>query len=200
MANVDHPNVVKLIDTYEDKGHYCLIMELMKGGELFEQIMDKDSLSEQEVHNLMVPVFDAVIYCHERGIVHRDIKPENLLLTTKDLMTALVKVTDFGLARSVSVDDLATTTAGTPGYVAPEIVMKKPYDQRCDYWSLAVTLFVLLSGMPPFFHEDNFELFELIKGGKYNFDAPVWKLVSDEGKDFIAGLLLVNPDARMTVE
>lgn len=113
----------------------------------------------------MVPVFEAVIYCHAQGIVHRDIKPENLLLSEKDISQAIVKVTDFGLARSVSIDDLATTTAGTPGYVAPEIVEKKPYDHRCDYWSLAVTLFVLLSGTPPFFHEDNFELFEMIKDG-----------------------------------
>jgi len=91
--------VVKLIDTYEDKGHYCLIMELMQGGELFEQLLKKDSLEEKEVHALMVPVFDAVIYCHSLGIVHRDIKPENLLLSDKDAGAAIVKISDFGLAR-----------------------------------------------------------------------------------------------------
>lgn len=200
LTQIDHPNVVKLVDTYEDKSHYCLIMELMQGGELFEVIMQREKLEEADVHNLMVPIFDAVIHCHSQGIVHRDIKPENLLLSDKNLEDALVKIADFGLARSVSIDDLATTTAGTPGYVAPEVILKQPYDQRCDYWSLAVTLFVMLSGTPPFFHEDNYELFELIKSGNYGFDAPAWKNVSNEAKDFIAGLIKVNPEERMTVE
>lgn len=200
LSTIDHPNVVKLVDTYEDKGHYCLIMELMQGGELFEQLLKKDSLNEKDVHALMVPVFDAVIYCHAQGIIHRDIKPENLLLSDKNAEAAIVKVSDFGLARSFTIDDLATTTAGTPGYVAPEIVKKKPYDHRCDYWSLAVTLFVLLSGSPPFWDEDNFVLFEKIKEGKFSFEHSVWDNVSDQGKDFIAGLLKVDPDQRMTAE
>jgi calcium/calmodulin-dependent protein kinase I len=197
MSTIDHPNVVKLVDTYEDKGHYCLIMELMQGGELFDQLIEKDQLDEKDVHALMVPVFDAVIYCHAQGIVHRDIKPENLLLTDKNAEKATVKVSDFGLARTFSEDNLCGTTAGTPGYVAPEIVKKAPYDHRCDYWSLAVTLYVLLSGSPPFWDEDNFVLFDKIKAGKFSFEHPVWKNVSNEGKDFIAGLLVVNPDDRM---
>lgn len=110
-----------------------------------------------------------------------------------------MKLSDFGLGRSVTIDDLATTTAGTPGYVAPEVVERKPYDWRCDYWSLAVTIFVLLSGTPPFFHQDNFELFELIKAGAFKFSAPAWEKVSDEAKDFICGLLKTNPDDRMSV-
>ena len=78
----------------------------------------------------MVPIFDAINYCHERGIVHRDLKPENLLLTTKDVDQAIVKIADFGLARHIdtSQDILADTTCGTPGYVAPEILAFKPYD------------------------------------------------------------------------
>ena len=78
----------------------------------------------------MAPIFDAVIYCHELGIVHRDIKPENLLLSSKDVGQAIVKISDFGLARYVdpSVDELATTTCGTPGYVAPEVLTRQPYD------------------------------------------------------------------------
>ena len=113
----------------------------------------------------MAPIFDAVIYCHERGIAHRDIKPENLLLTRKDTDQAIVKISDFGLARYVDPDEnvMAETTCGTPGYVAPEVLLRKPYDHRCDYWSLGVVMFIMLSGTPPFYHPDNFELFELIK-------------------------------------
>ena len=89
LTNVDHANVVKLIATYEDKGHYCLVMELMEGGELFEALLQQESLDEKDVHSLMVPVFDAVIHCHTcnagNPIIHRDIKPENLLLSDKNL-------------------------------------------------------------------------------------------------------------------
>jgi len=95
---------------------------------------------------------------------------------------------------------MCSTTAGTPGYVAPEIIKKQPYDCRCDYWSLAVTLYVLLSGSPPFWDEDNFELFEKIKLGKFSFEHEVWKNVSDQGKDFISGLLEVDPDHRMDAD
>jgi serine/threonine-protein kinase CHEK2 len=105
-----------------------------------------------------VPIFDAVLYCHERGIIHRDLKPENLLLTKKDIDQAIVKISDFGLARHINPnkDDMATTTCGTPGYVAPEILDYGPYDHRCDFWSLGCVMFIMLSGMPPFFHTDTF--------------------------------------------
>ena len=148
----------------------------------------------------MAPIFDAVIYCHERNIVHRDIKPENLLLTNKDISKAVIKISDFGLARFLKTeeDELCETTCGTPGYVAPEVLEKKPYDQRCDYWSLAVVMFIMLSGTVPFFHEDDFELFEIIKSGEYNFDAPAWKDISNEAKDLIARMLVVDPEKRIT--
>ena len=148
----------------------------------------------------MSPLFDAVFYCHGLGIVHRDLKPENLLLDTKDLEKATIKISDFGLARFVTSEELATTTCGTPGYVAPEVLTKKPYDQRCDYWSLAVVMFIMLSGTPPFYHEDNFELFEIIKKGEYDFGAPAWAEISDEAKDLVRKLLVVNPENRLNMD
>merc|ERR1711957_1124337 len=171
----------------KDKNHYCLVMELMCGGELFDHIIEQETFNEERAQSIMAPVFDAVIYCHERDIIHRDIKPENLLLSGKDLSDSIIKISDFGLARYINAgtEELATTTCGTPGYVASEILNKKPYDHRCDYWSLAVVLFIMLSGTPPFYHEDNFELFELIKQGKYDYDAPAWKSISTEAKDLI---------------
>lgn len=148
----------------------------------------------------MAPIFDALIYCHKLGIVHRDIKPENLLFSTKDPATAIIKVSDFGLARFVEGDAFATTTCGTPGYVAPEILSELPYKENCDYWSVGVVLFILLSGEPPFFDEDNFELFEKIKKCQYSMENPIWEHVSEEAKDLIRKLLVVEPNKRLSAE
>lgn len=174
MKQVDHPNIVKLYDTFEDEKYLYIVMELLGGGELFEQIMTKETFSEQESRDIIAPIFDALIYCHNLGIVHRDIKPENLLFSSKSVDTAIVKVSDFGLARFVQDDMFATTTCGTPGYVAPEILSEKPYREPCDFWSVGVVLFILLSGEPPFYHEDNFELFEIIKKCEYDMTKPIW--------------------------
>jgi serine/threonine protein kinase len=142
------------------------------------------------------------MYCHDRGIIHRDLKPENLLLTSKDSDIALVKISDFGLARyhDPEGDAMMMTTCGTPGYCAPEILMFKPYDHRCDFWSLGVVMFVMLSGMPPFFHKDKFRLFELIKNASYTFDDPAWEQVSTEAKELISLLLQVDVNKRITAE
>jgi serine/threonine protein kinase len=188
---------------FEDEGHYCLVMELMEGGELFDMIIEKGHFNETEANKVMAPLFDAVIAAHKNGIVHRDLKPENLLLSDKNLNQATVKISDFGLARYVCPDNnvLASTTCGTPGYVAPEILDNKKYDNRVDYWSLGVVMYIMLSGQPPFFHEDNFELFEMIKEGEFDMSGDIWENnVSDAGKDLIKKLLVVDPDQRLTDE
>jgi serine/threonine protein kinase len=165
---------------------------------LFDQILDKEKFSEKEARDIIAPIFDALIYCHSLNVVHRDVKPENLLFSSKDCSTAIIKVSDFGLARFIDAETLATTTCGTPGYVAPEVLEQQPYKQACDFWSLGVVLFILLSGQPPFYDEDNFELFEKIKKCEYDFKAPAWKTISNEAKDFISKLLVADPEQRLT--
>ena len=93
---------------------------------------------------------------------------------------------------------MAKTTCGTPGYVAPEVLMQKPYGKECDYWSIGVVTFILLSGAPPFYQEDNFALFEQIKACRYEFNAKSWESVSPEAKDFISKILIGNPGDRMS--
>jgi len=172
-------------------------MELMTGGELFDVLLEKEQFSEKEARDVIRPIIDAIGYCHSLGIVHRDIKPENLLFSSVDSETSIIKVSDFGLARFIDDEALATTTCGTPGYVAPEILSQKPYGQECDYWSIGVVLFILLSGMPPFYDEDNFVLFEKIKKGEFDFSAPSWDSISDGPKDIISKLLIVDPSQRI---
>ena len=106
-------------------------------------------------------------------------------------------MSDFGLARFIDDERLATTTCGTPGYVAPEILKQRPYGESCDFWSVGVVLFILLSGTPPFYDDDTFALFEKIKKCRYNFDAPSWASISNEAKDFISKILVADPEARM---
>jgi len=172
-------------------------MELMTGGELFDTILEKEVFTEKEAADTVRPIIDAMLYCHNLNIIHRDIKPENLLFSTKDPHTRIIKVSDFGLARFISNETLATTTCGTPGYVAPEILEQRPYGKACDYWSIGVVLYILLCGFPPFYDEDNMVLFEKIKNGKFEFSSPYWDNISLEAKEIIANLLVVDPSRRL---
>jgi len=168
-------------------------MELMTGGELFDTILEKEFFSEKEAAEAIRPVIDAIKYCHSLNIIHRDIKPENLLFSSKDPTKAIIKVSDFGLARYISNETMAKTTCGTPGYVAPEILDMKPYGKECDYWSIGVVLYILLSGFPPFYDEENAILFEKIKKGAFDFPSPSWDNISEDAINIIKSLLVVDP-------
>lgn len=140
---------------------------------------------------------EAVGHCHKLNIVHRDLKPENLLYEgVAPNMT--LKLADFGLAQIVSAHTHMHTACGTPGYVAPEIIMGKEYDREVDMWSLGVILYILLCGFPPFYEEHTPELFKVIKKGEYDFPEPYWDDVSEEAKDLINKLLVVDPAKRLT--
>ena len=200
MKQIDHPNIVKMIDFFEDEGHYCIVMEMMQGGELFEQILNREQFSESEAREAIKSIIDAISYCHSLNIVHRDIKPENLLLHSKDLDLTSLKISDFGLARFVKADQVAQTQCGTPGYVAPEILMEQPYGKECDYWSIGVVLYILLSGSPPFFEDERADLFEKIKTAQYEFDDATWGNISNEAKNLVENILRADPSQRLNCD
>lgn len=160
LSQLDHPNVVRLIEIFDEEDMLYLVMEIMNGGELFDRIVEKESYSEKEAAETIRPIVDAVRYCHDLDIIHRDLKPENLLYSTAD-ETQIIKISDFGLARFVD-NEFATTACGTPGYVAPEIVTGKGYGKEVDYWSIGIILYTMLCGFPPFYNEDNSALFKSI--------------------------------------
>ena len=116
-------------------------MELMEGGSLFDLIEEQIHITEPTTLRLIKPIFTAIAYCHQLGIMHRDIKPENLLLNSKNLEETTMKISDFGLAVAFDSDHLVTRAAGTLCYAAPEILKGQRYDGRCDYWSIGVVLF-----------------------------------------------------------
>ena len=145
---MDHPNIVKLYEFYEDSHQFHLVQELCSGGELFDRIIDSGHFSEVMAATVIKQTLEAVAYCHSCQIMHRDLKPENLLLET-DKPDAIIKVTDFGTGLLFDPNVKITKKYGTPYYIAPE-VLKQNYNEKCDIWSCGVILYILLCGFPPF--------------------------------------------------
>eukprot|EP00744_Colponema_vietnamica_P001930 GILI01003122.1.p1 GENE.GILI01003122.1~~GILI01003122.1.p1 ORF type:complete len:325 (+),score=117.91 GILI01003122.1:112-1086(+) len=200
LHKVEHPNVVKLKEIFDERTKLYMVMELMTGGELFDRIVQKEHYSEKEAADTIRPIVDAIRYCHKHGIVHRDLKPENLLYET-EADDATIKISDFGLARLVSSSsEIMTTACGTPGYVAPEILMGEGYTEAVDYWSIGVILYILLCGFPPFYDENNTLLFEQIKHARYDFPSPYWDNISEAAKDLVRKLLVVDPARRLNAD
>jgi len=188
MTKIDHKNVLKLYDIYEDETHVYIIMELVKGSELFDRIVAKGSYTEKEAINVIKQILDAVKYLHECGIAHRDLKPENLLCSGEG-EDEIVKIADFGLSKMFTSGEKLMTGCGTPGYVAPEVLLCEEYDSKVDLWSIGVITYILLSGYSPFHSDDETELFEKIMTAEYDFDNECWDDVSQPAKDFIQKLL-----------
>jgi calcium/calmodulin-dependent protein kinase I len=172
LKRLRHPNIVKLVDFFEEPLTYIIVMEYIEGGELFDRIIQKNYYTEKEARDCVFAMLSAVKYIHDRDIVHRDLKPENLLLQSMS-DDADVKIADFGFSSEVNGENL-TQQCGTPGYVAPEILAHKTYGKPVDMWSLGVIMYILLGGYPPFHHENQKELFKLIMAGKFEFHAEFW--------------------------
>lgn len=200
MASMKHANIVQLLEVYEDTKHVYLVMELMQGGELFDRIVQKENYSEVEAKIAFRDILSALEYLHSKNVMHRDLKPENLLY--KDKTDASLKLADFGFAQVVAPNQLLTTSCGSPNYVAPEIINKesKGYDYRADLWSVGVILFVLLAGYPPFYEEDMDALFLQVIRGQYEMDPEDWCYISEDAKDLVKKMLVVNPEQRISIE
>merc|ERR1719253_1623055 len=200
MRSLDHPNVVKLYETYEDARNIYLVMELCTGGELFDRIIEANYFSERVAAFLIRQVLSAVFYMHTQSIAHRDLKPENFLLgNEKSVEEAPLKIIDFGLSKRFQAGVPMTTKACTPYYVAPE-VLDGSYNEKCDVWSLGAIMYILLCGAPPFYGDTDAEVLEKVRRGKYDFDMSAWEDVSMDAKDLINNLLVIDPKKRFTVE
>ncbi|PMD49855.1 Pkinase-domain-containing protein [Hyaloscypha bicolor E] len=229
MRQLDHPNIVKLVDFSESRQYYYIILELAPGGELFHQIVRLTYFSEDLSRHVITQVADALEYLHETcGVVHRDIKLENLLFSPIPVIPTKhpkpkapededkvdegefikgvgaggigkIKIADFGLSKVVW-DNQTMTPCGTVGYTAPEIVKDERYSKSVDMWALGCVLYTLLCGFPPFYDESIQVLTEKVARGQYTFLSPWWDDISKPAQDLVSHLLTVDPAKRYTIK
>eukprot|EP00440_Ansanella_granifera_P051436 gb/GFBE01055759.1/.p1 GENE.gb/GFBE01055759.1/~~gb/GFBE01055759.1/.p1 ORF type:complete len:502 (+),score=158.15 gb/GFBE01055759.1/:1-1506(+) len=200
MKLLDHPNIVKLFETFQDKAKVYLVMELCSGGELFDRIIESGHFTEVQAAIVMQQMLRAIYYMHENHYCHRDLKPENFLFSSKDpIEKATLKIIDFGLAFEFQTGVDMKTKAGTPFYVAPQVLTGK-YDHLADLWSAGVIMYVLLCGYPPFWGDTDKDVLTKVKLGQFEFNPSDWKNVSEDAKYLIRCLLKMNPRDRYTAE
>ncbi|KAI8646666.1 kinase-like domain-containing protein [Parasitella parasitica] len=228
MRNMQHRNIVQLVQFSESDDYYFLVLELCKGGELFHRIVQLTYFSEDLARHVIVQVAEGIRYLHEEcGVVHRDIKPENILFEPIPIVKrdnvqnpfgdedkedegeftegvggggiGVVKLADFGLSK-VIWDNSTLTPCGTVGYTAPEIVRDQKYSKSVDMWAIGCVLYTILCGFPPFYDESIRALTHKVARGEYTFLSPWWDPISASAKDLITNLLTVDPEKRYTIE
>lgn len=187
---VDHPNIIRLEGLYESKNYIYIVMEMLKGGELFERIVGRPRFSELEAAKLMKPLLESVAYLHDLGIVHRDLKPENILCgeNLDDL-----KIADFGLSKMILPKEKMDAACGTLSYVAPEVLTMQGYGKEADLWSVGVILFLVLCGKLPFDGDDHNEIIRSTIQADLKVNPNVWHKLSDDAKSLICALLNKSP-------
>ncbi|KAK6976944.1 serine/threonine-protein kinase DCLK1 [Biomphalaria glabrata] len=196
---VKHPNIIRLIEDFSNQHQIFYVMELVKGGDLFDAIASSTTkYTEEDASGMLYNLASALEYLHSIHIVHRDVKPENILIREHEDGTKSLKLGDFGLA--TEVNGPLYTVCGTPTYVAPEVISETGYGVKIDVWSAGVITYILLCGFPPFSSptDNQDELFDLIMGGHFDFISPYWDEVTTSAKNLISGMLSINPENRLS--
>ncbi|KAL9230922.1 hypothetical protein vseg_006213 [Gypsophila vaccaria] len=191
-----NPNVITITDAYEDAVAVHVVMELCAGGELFDRIVKRGHYTERKAAQLARTIVSVVESCHSLGVMHRDLKPENFLFVNEEEESPL-KTIDFGLSIFFKPGDVFNDVVGSPYYVAPE-VLRKRYGREADVWSAGVILYILLSGVPPFWAETEEEIFEEVLHGDLDFSTDPWPKISEGAKDLVRRMLIRDPKKRLT--
>ncbi|XP_049379209.1 calcium-dependent protein kinase 1-like [Solanum stenotomum] len=191
-----HPHVISIKGAYEDAVAVHLVMEYCAGGELFDRIIQRGHYTERKAAELTRTIVGVVEACHSLGVMHRDLKPENFLFVDQK-EESLLKTIDFGLSIFFKPGDKFTDVVGSPYYVAPE-VLRKRYGPEADVWSAGVIIYILLSGVPPFWAENEQGIFEQVLHGDLDFTSDPWPSISEDAKDLMRRMLIRDPRKRLT--
>ncbi|OMJ74964.1 hypothetical protein SteCoe_25991 [Stentor coeruleus] len=194
LRSLDHPNILKVFEVYEDDKQFSIVTELCVGGELFDRITSAKKFSENIAAGYMYQIMSSVLTCHEKGIVHRDLKPENILFIS-NLETSPLKVIDFGTSKKLEARSSLSSLTGTAYYIAPEVI-RGNYDFKCDIWSCGVILYIMLCGYPPFRGSSEEIILNSISKGYFSFSGKEWANISHEAKALIMKMLTKNPQRR----
>lgn len=182
MKKLDHPNILKLYEVFQDQKRFYLVTELCTGGELYEEISKKRVFPEDEAAEVIQQILEAIAYCHANHIVHRDLKPENLLIDQQSCVE--LKVIDFGTSQQFAEDKTIEGLVGTAYYIAPE-VLSGSYNHQCDIWSIGIIMAILLTGKPPFDGADDREVVKKVRMGHFSTSGPEWDNVDPLAVDMI---------------
>eukprot|EP01094_Clydonella_sp_ATCC50884_P009723 TRINITY_DN1925_c2_g1_i2.p1 TRINITY_DN1925_c2_g1~~TRINITY_DN1925_c2_g1_i2.p1 ORF type:complete len:286 (-),score=62.58 TRINITY_DN1925_c2_g1_i2:131-988(-) len=192
MRRVEHPNILKLHNIFENDDHFHFVLDFMPDGELFNHIVARGRYTEADASAIIRQILQGIAYLHENGIAHRDLKPENILVDHDRVV-----ICDFGLSKFFGRGQLLLTQCGTSGYVAPEVVRGGVYTNGVDIWTIGVITYILVSGIPPFSGSED-EMSHNIVHGRYTFPPERFEGTSDLVRDFIGSLLRVDPADRPT--
>jgi len=195
-----HPNIIKIYDVFENNDSFYIFMEYCDGGDLFTRLeKTKFKIPEKKAANYIHQILAAIFYLHEYGITHRDLKPENILMSDKT-DDAELKLIDFGLSKIIGPNETCTEPYGTLSYVAPEVLLEKPYNKQVDMWIVGIMAYLFCVGFLPFDHKDEREIAKMTMCDPTPFPQSYWSKVSTDAKLFVDACLQKNPNKRLTIK
>lgn len=197
LMKIDHMNIIKIYEFFEDDLNYYIITEYVSQGELLENVVRFPNFDENFIKRTMRQIMSAVTYLHKLNITHRDLKPENILVASISDSDLEIKIIDFGTSNYVKKNKNLKLKVGSPYYIAPE-VLQGSYNEKCDVWSCGVIMYVLLVGYQPFTADSTNDLFNVIKKGYFEMTGFEWDAVSEQAKDLIKKMLTKNFHNRIS--
>ncbi|OMJ75498.1 hypothetical protein SteCoe_25347 [Stentor coeruleus] len=197
LKTLDHPNILKIFEYFEDERYYYIVMEYCPEGDLFDELEKVNKYDEDSAAKIMSQIFSAVSYIHNKNIVHRDIKLENILISSRD-KNLHIKLIDFNIA-TFNIGKRLSKFTGTSFYIAPEVI-KENYDEKCDVWSCGVIMFLLLTGKFPFDGSSREEILSKISQVNLNLKSVIMENISPAAKNLLELILMKNPKSRYTAK
>lgn len=198
LKSMDHPNIIRIYEVFQDEMNLNIVTELCRGGELFDRIVAQKNFSESMAAKYMLQVVSAVVYLHSKNIVHRDLKPENLLFENSE-DNSVLKLIDFGTCKHFEKSMRILERVGSPYYMAPEVITGN-YNEKCDVWSLGVILYIMISGSPPFNGKNDTEILMNIVSKEVSFEGRAWNDVSQGAKELIRKMLTKHIPSRISAQ